>query len=46
MEKLTQRTAASAEQSAAASQELSAQSDAMMDMVARLNILVGGQAAG
>ncbi len=42
MEKVTQATAANAEESASASQELSAQSEAVRGIVARLTSMVGG----
>ncbi len=42
MEQVTQTTAANAEQSAAAAEELTAQSEAMKDVVAQLNAMVGG----
>lgn len=45
MEKVSQTTAASAEESASASQELSAQSDTLRAIVVRLNGMVGGRAA-
>ena len=41
MEKVTQSTAATAEESAAASEELTAQADGAMQIVGRLEILVG-----
>jgi methyl-accepting chemotaxis protein/methyl-accepting chemotaxis protein-1 (serine sensor receptor) len=41
MEQLTQRTAASAEQSASAGEELSAQAEAMHSVVERLSVLAG-----
>jgi methyl-accepting chemotaxis protein len=41
MEHLTQQTAASAQESAAAAEELTAQSGALKDMMARLTELVG-----
>jgi methyl-accepting chemotaxis protein len=44
MEQVTQRTAASAQQSAAAAVELNAQSEAVRAIVARLGALVGGAA--
>jgi methyl-accepting chemotaxis protein len=44
MEQVTQSTAANAEQSAAAAEELHAQSEAMRDVVARLNELAGAGA--
>ena len=45
MDKLVQTTAASAEESAAASQELSGQAEAMMKVVKGLHVLVGGEYA-
>lgn len=42
MEKVTQTTAANAEESASASQELSAQSDTLRAIVSRLQSMVGG----
>ena len=45
MEKVTQTTAATAEESAAASEELNAQADTAMDVVNRLQALIGGGAA-
>jgi methyl-accepting chemotaxis protein/methyl-accepting chemotaxis protein-1 (serine sensor receptor) len=45
MEQVTQRTAANAEQSAAAAEELHAQSEAMRGVVARLNTMAGGSAS-
>ena len=42
MEQVTQSTAATAEESAAASEELSAQASGTMDVVGRLASLVGG----
>jgi hypothetical protein len=44
MEKVTQGTAATAEESAAASEELNAQAEASMDAVGRLSALVDGAA--
>ena len=44
MDQVTQGTAASAEQSASASQQLSAQAEAMRNIVSRLRDLVGGAA--
>jgi methyl-accepting chemotaxis protein/methyl-accepting chemotaxis protein-1 (serine sensor receptor) len=41
MEHVTQTTAANAEESAAASEELNAQSESMKDLTIRLNLLVG-----
>jgi methyl-accepting chemotaxis protein/methyl-accepting chemotaxis protein-1 (serine sensor receptor) len=47
MEQVTQKTAANAEESASAAEELNAQSDAMRDIVERLTAMVGGaNAAG
>ena len=43
MEKVTQMTAATAEESAAASEELHAQAEGSLDVVARLEALVGGK---
>ena len=43
MEQITQNAAANAEESAAAAEELNAQSDVLRDEVARLDRLVGGQ---
>ena len=45
MEKVTQTTAATAEESAAASEELTAQAESAMDVVGRLETLVGARAA-
>jgi len=45
MEQVTQKTAASAEQSAAAAEELTAQSASMKNVVERLTALVGGAGA-
>ena len=45
MEKVTQTTAATAEESAAASEELNAQAETSMQVVKRLEALVGGAAA-
>ena len=42
MEQVTQTNAASAEESASAAEELSAQSDALKDIVGRLTAMVGG----
>jgi methyl-accepting chemotaxis protein/methyl-accepting chemotaxis protein-1 (serine sensor receptor) len=42
MEQVTQGTAGSAEQSAAAAEQLNAQSDALKSLVVRLNTMVGG----
>jgi methyl-accepting chemotaxis protein/methyl-accepting chemotaxis protein-1 (serine sensor receptor) len=42
MEQVTQGTAASAEQSAAAAEQLNAQSEALKDLVLRLDTMVGG----
>jgi len=41
MEKVTQQTAASAEESASAAEELNAQTDALRDVIHRLNVMVG-----
>jgi methyl-accepting chemotaxis protein len=46
MEKVTQGTAATAEESAAASEELNAQAEASMQVVTRLSTLVGGTSPG
>ena len=46
MEKVTQTTAATAEESAAASEELNAQAETSMQVVKRLESLVGGSGAG
>jgi len=45
MDKVTQRNAANAEESASASEELSAQAAAMNDIVARIVAIVGGRAS-
>jgi methyl-accepting chemotaxis protein len=45
MEKVTQTTAATAEESAAASEELTAQADGAMQVVGRLEVLVGSTGA-
>jgi methyl-accepting chemotaxis protein len=45
MDKVTQQNAANAEESASASEELSAQADGMNDIVAQLAALVGGKSA-
>jgi len=45
IEQVTQKTAASAEQGAAAGQQLSAQSETMRDVVRQLAALIGGSAA-
>jgi methyl-accepting chemotaxis protein len=45
MEQVTQRAAANAQESAAAGEELNAQSRAMNEMVARLTALIGGGAS-
>lgn len=42
MEQLTQATAAGAEESAAAAEELNAQSEALKDIVERLTVMAGG----
>ena len=42
MEQVTQRTAANAEESAAAAEELNAQSESLKEIVGRMNALVGG----
>lgn len=46
MEKVTHTTAATAEESAAASEELNAQAEQSMDVVARLEALVGASDQG
>ena len=46
MEQVSQSTAATAEQSAAAAQELNAQSEALKTIVVRLNSMVGGDLVG
>ena len=46
MEKVTQGTAATAEESAAASEELSAQADTALGIVGSLEVMVGAQAPG
>jgi methyl-accepting chemotaxis protein/methyl-accepting chemotaxis protein-1 (serine sensor receptor) len=46
MEKVTQTTAATAEESAAASEELNAQAETSMQVVKRLESLVGGNSVG
>ena len=46
MEKVTQTTAATAEESAAASEELTAQAEGAMQVVGRLETLVGSASAG
>jgi methyl-accepting chemotaxis protein/methyl-accepting chemotaxis protein-1 (serine sensor receptor) len=43
MEQVTQKTAASAEESASAAEELNSQSEALRDVVRRLSALVGGE---
>src|SRR5262249_48116464 len=45
MQRVTQTTAASAEQSAAAAEELTAQSEALRDILARLTLMVDGDRA-
>jgi methyl-accepting chemotaxis protein len=45
MEQLTQSTAATAEETASASEELTVQSDAMKEVVYRLSLMVGASAA-
>ena len=45
MDKVTQQNAANAEESASASEELSAQAESMNEIVAELTALVGGKAA-
>jgi methyl-accepting chemotaxis protein len=44
MEKVTQTTAATAEESAAASEELNAQAETSMHVVRNLEVLIGGKA--
>lgn len=46
MEQVSQSTAATAEESAAAAQELNAQSEALKTIVFRLNSMVGGDLVG
>lgn len=46
MDKVTQQNAANAEESASASEELSAQAESMKEMVDRLTTLVGGRSTG
>jgi methyl-accepting chemotaxis protein len=46
MEQVTQKTAADAEESAAAAAELKAQSDSMNSIAERLAVLIGGSAEG
>ena len=46
MDSITQTNAANAEESASASEELSAQSETMLDVVAELSAMVGGNSAG
>jgi methyl-accepting chemotaxis protein len=46
MEQVTQKTAADAEESAAAAAQLKAQSDSMNDIAERLAVLIGGSAEG
>jgi len=46
MDKVTQQNAANAEESASASEELSAQSESMNDIVSELANMVGGSSAG
>ena len=43
MDQVTQSTAASAEQSVSASEEMTAQSDALKNIVRQLHTLVGGE---
>ncbi|MFZ1145101.1 MAG: methyl-accepting chemotaxis protein [Bryobacteraceae bacterium] len=45
MEQVTQKTAANAEESASAAEELNAQSETMKDIVERLTAMVGGEAS-
>ncbi|HEX4232158.1 MAG TPA: methyl-accepting chemotaxis protein [Bryobacteraceae bacterium] len=46
MEQVTQQTAAGAEESASAAEELTAQSEGLKDIVARLTAMVGGSGIG
>jgi methyl-accepting chemotaxis protein/methyl-accepting chemotaxis protein-1 (serine sensor receptor) len=46
MEQVTQKTAANAEESASAAEELTAQSETLKDVVERLNAMVGGRESG
>jgi methyl-accepting chemotaxis protein/methyl-accepting chemotaxis protein-1 (serine sensor receptor) len=46
MEQVTQKTAANAEESASASEELNAQSETLKDVVVRLTAMIGGAANG
>ena len=46
MDSITQTNAANAEESASASEELSAQSETMLDVVGELSTIVGGVGAG
>ncbi len=46
MDKVTQQNAANAEESASASEELSAQAESMKEIVGQLMVLVGGHKAG
>ena len=43
LERVTQTTAASAEESASAAEQLTAQSEAMKEIVMRLNLMVGAR---
>jgi len=45
MEQVTQKTAANAEESASAAEELTAQSETLKDIVGRLTLMVGGDSA-
>jgi methyl-accepting chemotaxis protein/methyl-accepting chemotaxis protein-1 (serine sensor receptor) len=46
MEQVTQKTAANAEESASAAEELTAQSETLKDVVGRLTLMVGGAETG
>jgi len=46
MEQLTQQVAANSEESAAASEQLSAQAESMRTVVRQLEILIDGEPAG
>ena len=43
MEQVTQKTAGNAEESAAAAEELTAQSETLKDIVGHLTVMVGGR---
>jgi methyl-accepting chemotaxis protein len=45
MEKVTQASAATAEESAAAAEQLTSQSDLLNDIVTSLSLVIGGKAA-